>query len=32
MVFDAAVFVANADHRPGLDVPKPTNPHVPCKQ
>ena len=32
MVFDAAVFVANADHRPGLDVPKPANPHVPCKQ
>jgi hypothetical protein len=32
MVFDAAVFVANADHRPALDVPKPTNPHVPCKQ
>jgi hypothetical protein len=32
MVLDAAVFVANADHRPGLDAPKPTNPHVPCKQ
>jgi hypothetical protein len=32
MVFDAAVFVANADHRPALDAPKPTNPHVPCKQ
>jgi hypothetical protein len=32
MVLDAAVFVANADHRPGLDVPKPPNPHVPCKQ
>jgi hypothetical protein len=32
MVLDAAVFVANADHRPRLDVPKPTNPHVPCKQ
>jgi hypothetical protein len=32
MVLDAAVFVANADHRPGLDVPKPSNPHVPCKQ
>lgn len=32
MVFDAALFVANADHRPALDVPKPTNPHVPCKQ
>lgn len=32
MVLDAAVFVANADHRPRLDVPKPTNPHVPCRQ
>ncbi|HEV8497682.1 MAG TPA: M28 family peptidase [Gemmatimonadaceae bacterium] len=32
MVFDAALFVANADHRPALDVPKPANPHVPCKQ
>jgi Zn-dependent M28 family amino/carboxypeptidase len=32
MVFDAAIFVANADHRPQLDVPKPTNPHIPCKQ
>jgi Iap family predicted aminopeptidase len=32
MVFDAAVFVADADHRPGLDGPKPTNPRVPCKQ
>ena len=32
MVFDAAIFVANADHRPRLDVPKPTNPHIPCKQ
>jgi hypothetical protein len=32
MVLDAAVFVANADHRPRLDVPKPANPHVPCRQ
>jgi len=32
MVFDAAVSVGNADHRPRLDAPKPTNPHVPCKQ
>jgi len=32
MVFDAGLFVANADHRPVLDVPKPANPHVPCKQ
>ena len=32
MVLDAAVFVANQDHRPRLDAPKPTNPHVPCRQ
>jgi len=32
MVFDAALFVANADHRPRLDAPKPKDPHVPCKQ
>ncbi len=32
MVLDAAVFVANADHRPRLDAPKPSNPHVPCRQ
>lgn len=32
LVFDAAIFVANADHRPALDAPKPANPHVPCKQ
>jgi hypothetical protein len=32
LVFDGAVFVANADHRPRLDAPKPTDPHVPCKQ
>jgi hypothetical protein len=32
MVYEAAVFVANADHRPKLDAPKPTNPHIPCKQ
>ncbi len=32
MVLDAAVFVANADHRPRLDVPKPSDPHVPCRQ
>jgi hypothetical protein len=31
-VFDAALFVANADHRPRLSVPKPTDPHVPCRQ
>jgi hypothetical protein len=32
MVFDAATYVGNAAHRPRLDVPKPTDPHVPCKQ
>ncbi|HXT16850.1 MAG TPA: M28 family peptidase [Gemmatimonadaceae bacterium] len=32
MVFDAALYVANADHRPRLSVPKPVNPHVPCRQ
>jgi hypothetical protein len=32
MVFDAALSVANADHAPRLDAPKPTNPHVLCRQ
>ena len=32
MVFDAALFIGNADHRPRLDAMKPANPHVPCKQ
>ncbi len=32
LVFDAALAVANADHAPRLSVPKPTNPHVPCRQ
>jgi hypothetical protein len=32
LVFDGALFVANADHAPRLSVPKPTNPHVPCRQ
>lgn len=32
LVFDASLFVANADHRPQLSVPKPTNPHVTCRQ
>jgi hypothetical protein len=32
LVFDAALAVANADHRPRLSVPKPPDPHVPCKQ
>jgi hypothetical protein len=32
MVFDAAMLIANADHRPKLDVPKPADPHAPCRQ
>jgi hypothetical protein len=32
LVFDGAIFVANAAHAPKLSVPKPTNPHVPCRQ
>ena len=28
MVYDAAMSIANADHRPALDVPKPADPHV----
>ena len=32
LVFDAALFVANADHRPQLSVAKPADPHVPCRQ
>jgi len=32
LVFDAAMSIANADHRPALDAPKPTNPHAPCRQ
>ena len=32
LVFDAALAVANADHAPRLSAPKPTNPHVPCRQ
>ena len=32
MVYDAAMSIANADHRPVLDVAKPTNPHAPCRQ
>jgi Predicted aminopeptidases len=32
LVFDGATFVANADHAPRLSVPRPTNPHVPCRQ
>ncbi len=32
LVFDAAMSIANADHRPALDGPKPANPHTPCRQ
>jgi Zn-dependent M28 family amino/carboxypeptidase len=32
MVHDAALAIANADQRPVLDVPKPTNPNAPCRQ
>ena len=32
LVFDAAMSIANADHRPALDSPKPANPHAPCRQ
>ncbi len=32
LVFDASLYVANADHRPRLSVAKPTDPHVPCRQ
>lgn len=32
LVFDGALYIANADHRPRLSVPKPTDPHVPCRQ
>lgn len=32
MVFDAAMLIANAPTRPKSDVPKPANPHAPCRQ
>ena len=32
MVSDMATMLANAPSRPTLDVPKPTNPHGPCRQ
>ena len=32
MVFDAAMQLANAPERPKLDVPKPADPHGPCRQ
>jgi len=31
-VFDAAMYLANADHAPRLKVPKPADPHVRCRQ
>jgi hypothetical protein len=32
MVHDAAIAVANADERPALDAPRPTNPNAACRQ
>jgi hypothetical protein len=32
LVFDGAIFVANAAHPPKVSMPKPSNPHVPCRQ
>jgi hypothetical protein len=32
MVHDGALAIANADQRPALDAPKPTNPNAPCRQ
>jgi hypothetical protein len=32
MVLDAALSLANAPTRPALDVPKPADPHGPCRQ
>jgi hypothetical protein len=32
MVFDGLMTVANADHRPRLSVPKPTDPRAGCRQ
>ena len=32
MVHDGALAVANAPERPKRDVPKPTDPHAPCRQ
>jgi CO dehydrogenase/acetyl-CoA synthase alpha subunit len=30
-VYDAAMRVANLDHRPAIDIPK-GDPHAPCRQ
>ena len=32
MVYAAAMVIANMEHRPKLDAPKPTDPHVQCRQ
>jgi hypothetical protein len=32
LVHDGALAIANADERPALDVPKPTDPNAPCRQ
>jgi hypothetical protein len=32
MVYSAAMVIANMGHRPGLDVPKPADPHGQCRQ
>ena len=32
LVWDFARVVADLDHRPALEGPRPTNPHVPCRQ
>jgi len=32
MVHDAAMSIANAEERPALDAPKPTDPNAPCRQ
>jgi hypothetical protein len=31
-VYDAAMLIANANERPKLDVPKPSDPHAACRQ
>jgi len=32
MVYDAAMILADSPARPKLDVPKPADPHGPCRQ
>jgi len=31
LVYDAALRIANLDHRPNVDIPK-GDPHAPCRQ